>query len=192
MKVSIGAKPLVFTTPVWVITTYDPDGRTNAMTASWGGICCSRPPCVSVSLRKATATYGYLTARGAFAVNVTSAEQLAAADFFGTVSARDVDKIQAVGMTAIASDLVDAPYLAEMPMVLECRLLHQLEIGLHTLFVGEIADVKADPEVLGARGLPDPAKVRPVSYAPEVRLYHGLGELLGGVGDLAPSVKRRE
>jgi flavin reductase (DIM6/NTAB) family NADH-FMN oxidoreductase RutF len=192
MKVSIGAKPLVFTTPVWIITTFDPDGRANAMTASWGGICCSRPPCVSVSLRKATATYGYLTGRGAFAVNVPSSEQVAVADYFGTVSARDVDKIQAVGMTAIASDLVDAPYLAEMPMVLECRLLHQLEIGLHTLFVGEIVDVKADAEVLGAHGLPDPAKVRPMSYAPEVRLYHGLGEVLGRVGETARSVKHRE
>jgi len=191
MKVSIGARPLVFTTPVWVITTYDPDGRANAMTASWGGICCSRPPCVSVSLRKATATYGYLTARGAFAVNVPSEAHLEAADYFGTVSARDADKIREVGMTVVASELVDAPYLAEMPMVLECRLLHQLEIGLHTLFVGEIVDIKADPEVLGARGLPDPAKLRPVSYAPEVQLYHGLGERLGGVGDLARSLKRR-
>jgi flavin reductase (DIM6/NTAB) family NADH-FMN oxidoreductase RutF len=192
MKVSIGAKPLVFTTPVWIVSTYDGDGRANAMTASWGGICCSKPPCVSVSLRKATATYGYLTARGAFAVNVPSAEQVAVADYFGKVSGRDVDKIRAVGMTAVASDLVDAPYLAEMPMVLECRLLHQLEIGLHTLFVGEIVDVKADREMLGERNLPDPEKIRPITYAPEVRLYHGLGERLGRSGELAKTVRPRE
>ena len=178
MKVSIGAKPLVFTTPVWLITTYDHDGRANAMTASWGGICCSRPPCVSVSLRKATATYGYLVARGAFAVNVPAAEQVAVADFFGKVSGRDVDKIAAAGLTAVPGDRVDAPFLAEMPMALECRLLHQLEIGLHTLFVGEILDIKVDPAVLGDRGLPDPEKVRPISYAPEIRRYHGLGPLL--------------
>lgn len=188
MKVSIGAKPLVFVTPVWVVTTWDPDGRANAMTASWGGICCSKPPCVSVSLRKATATYGFLSARGAFAVNVPSADQVAVADYFGKVSGRDVDKIREAGMTVVASDLVDAPYLAEMPMVLECRLLHTLEIGLHTLFVGEIVDVKADREVLGERGLPDPARVRPISYAPEVRLYHGLGEPLGRSGELAKTV----
>ena len=28
------------------------------MTIAWGGICCSIPPCVTISLRKATYTYG--------------------------------------------------------------------------------------------------------------------------------------
>lgn len=188
MKVSIGAKPLVLTTPVWIIATYDPDGRANAMTASWGGICCSRPPCVSVSLRKATATYGYLTAREAFTVGVPSDAQAAAADYFGSVSGRDVDKIAAAGMTAVPSEHVDAPLLDELPLTLACRLLHTLEIGLHTLFVGEIVDIKADDGVLDERGLPDPAKVRPFSYAPEARLYHGLGDLLGKAGALAGSI----
>ncbi len=188
MKKSIGARPLVFTTPVWVVATYDPEGRPNAMTASWGGICCSRPPCVSISLRKATATYGYLTARKAFTVGVPSEAQLAAVDYFGKASGRDVDKIAAAGMTTHASDLVDAPIINELPMTLECRLIHTLEIGLHTLFVGEILDIKADEAVLGECGLPDPAKVRPVSYAPEVRLYHGLGGLLGSAGSLASRI----
>lgn len=188
MKQSIGARPLVFTTPVWVVATYDPEGRPNAMTASWGGICCSRPPCVSVSLRKATATYGYLEARAAFTVGVPSESQLAAVDYFGRVSGRDVDKISTAGMSVVSSELVDAPIINELPMVLECRLEHTLEIGLHTLFVGEILDIKADEAVLGERGLPDPDRLRPVSYAPEVRLYHALGSPLGRAGDLASQI----
>ena len=188
MKRSIGARPLVFTTPVWLVATYGPDGRANAMTASWGGICCSRPPAVAVSLRRATATYGYLVERGAFTVNVPSEDQVAVADYLGTVSGRDVDKLAATGLTAVRSELVDAPWLAECPLVLECRLAHRLEIGLHTLFVGEIQDVKADEGVLDERGLPDPAKVRPFSYAPDVRGYHGLGRHLGRSGSLAKQV----
>jgi flavin reductase (DIM6/NTAB) family NADH-FMN oxidoreductase RutF len=184
MKHSLGARPLVFTTPVWVVATYDDDGRANAMTASWGGICCSRPPCVSVSLRQATATYGYLRRRQAFTVGVPSEDQVAAADLFGTVTGREVDKLAAAGMTAEPSGLVDAPLIAELPMTLECRLVHTLEIGLHTLFVGEILDVKAEETVLGEGGLPDPGRLRPISYAPEIRLYHGLGELLGRSGTL--------
>ena len=58
MKKSLGAKTLVYPTPVLVICTYDNEGKPNAMTAAWGGICCSSPPCVAVSLRKATYTYG--------------------------------------------------------------------------------------------------------------------------------------
>ncbi len=190
MKTSIGARPLVYTTPVWVVATYDPDGKANAMTASWGGICCSRPPSVAVSLRRATATYGFLSSRRAFTVNVPSEELAAVADYFGSVSGRDVDKLATAGITAVASELVDAPVLEEFPLVLECRLAHTLEIGLHTLFVGEIVDIKAEEAVLGERGLPDPERVRPFSYAPELRRYHALGRELGRSGVLAREITR--
>ncbi len=179
MKRSLGAKTLAYTSPVWVIGTYGDDGRANVMTASWAGICCSKPPCVSVSLRKATSTYGCLVARRAFTVGVPSSDQVREVDYFGTVSGHEVDKLAATGFTAVASDLVDAPFLAELPLVLECRLLHTLEIGLHTLFVGEIVDVKADEAVLDPRGLPDPEKVKPFVYLTEVQHYHGLGPRLG-------------
>ncbi len=179
VKRSLGARALAFTTPVWVIGTYDESGRPNVMTASWAGICCSRPPSVAVSLRRATYTYGCLTARKAFTVGVPDSGHAAAADFFGIASGRDVDKLAAAGLTAVASEVVDAPYVAELPLVLECRLSHTVELGLHTLFVGEILDVKADEEVLGEDGLPVPERVRPFSYAPETRAYHALGERLG-------------
>jgi flavin reductase (DIM6/NTAB) family NADH-FMN oxidoreductase RutF len=79
----------------------------------------------------------------------------------------------------VESILVDAPYVREFPLILECRLLHTLEIGLHTLFVGEILDVKADEEVLGDKGFPDIEKVRPIIFGPEIRTYHGIGKYLG-------------
>ena len=72
MKKSIGAKTLVYPTPAFVIGTYDKDGRPNVMTAAWAGICCSKPPCVGVSLRKARYSYDNIVARKAFTVNVPS------------------------------------------------------------------------------------------------------------------------
>ena len=54
MKKSLGAKALVFTTPTWIIGTYDKNGKPNGATVAWGGIVCSKPPCVGISLRKAT------------------------------------------------------------------------------------------------------------------------------------------
>ena len=77
------------------------------------------------------------------------------------------------------SKVVDAPYAAEFPLVLECRLLHTLEIGLHTQFVGEIIDVKADANVLAADGLPDIMKIKPLIFDTGHRGYHGVGPLLG-------------
>ena len=58
MKKSLGAKTILYPTPVLVVGTYDLNGKPNVMTAAWGGICCSVPPCVAVSLRKATYSYG--------------------------------------------------------------------------------------------------------------------------------------
>jgi flavin reductase (DIM6/NTAB) family NADH-FMN oxidoreductase RutF len=70
MKRSLGAKTLVFPTPTWIVGTFDKEGKPNGMTAAWGGICCSDPPCVAVSLRKATYSYGSLIERKAFTVSV--------------------------------------------------------------------------------------------------------------------------
>ncbi|HSQ39228.1 MAG TPA: flavin reductase family protein, partial [Anaerolineales bacterium] len=121
MKTSRGAKTIVYPTPVFIVGTYDDADKPNLMAAAWGGICCSRPPCVSVSLRKATYTYGNIVARGAFTVNIASEQYVKEADYVGLVSGRDVDKFAAAGLTPVKSDLVDAPYVAEFPMVLECK-----------------------------------------------------------------------
>jgi flavin reductase (DIM6/NTAB) family NADH-FMN oxidoreductase RutF len=191
MLQSIGARPLVFATPVWVIGTYDSSNRPNVMTASWGGICCSQPPCINVCLRKATYSFAGLVEHAAFTVNVPSEQLARETDFFGRASGRRTDKLAVAGLTAVRSEIVDAPYVAELPMVLECTLRHTLEIGLHTMFVGEILDIKAAPEVLDARGVPDPEKVRPFVYSPEARKYHGLGAYLGDGGALGRELMER-
>lgn len=179
MKKSFGPKTLVYPTPVWVVGTYDRGGKPNAMTIAWGGICCSVPPCIAISLRKATYTYDNVVQRKAFTVNVPSEAQAEAADYFGLVSGKNVDKFVATGLTPVRGDVVDAPYVEEFPMVLECKLIQTVEIGLHTQFIGEIMDVKADESVLNERGLPDIEKIRPFVFCPELRNYHKIGGCLG-------------
>jgi flavin reductase (DIM6/NTAB) family NADH-FMN oxidoreductase RutF len=179
MKISLGAKPLVFPTPVWIVGSYDEEGKPNVMAAAWGGICCSRPPCIAVSLRKATYSYGNIVSRKAFTVGVPSEEHVREADYIGIVSGRDTDKFASARLTPVRSALVDAPYVGEFPLVLECRLLHAIELGLHTQFVGEILDVKAEESARDANGHLDIEKVRPILFEPEVRTYHGVGRLLG-------------
>ncbi len=179
MKKSLGARTLAFPTPVWVVATYDQTGRPNAMTAAWAGICCSKPPAVAVSLRKATYSYGNIVLRQAFTVNIPSEAHIKEADYLGMASGRDQDKFARARLTAVKSELVDAPYIKEFPLILECKVIHTLEIGLHIQFIGEILDVKADQAVLGDKGLPEMEKVRPAIFGPEVRSYHGIGSYLG-------------
>ena len=120
---SLGAKTLAQPCPVWVIGSYDAAGKPNVMTASWAAICCSQPPMVTVSLRKATYTYGSIMESKAFTVNIPSEEFVSAAAYFGSVSGRDVDKFAASGLTPVKSALVNAPYIKEFPLVLECKLV---------------------------------------------------------------------
>ncbi len=177
MKKSLGASVVRLLAPVWVVGSYDAAGKPNAMTASWAGICCSRPPCVAVSLRRATYSYSALVARRAFTVNIPPASFATEADYLGIASGRDGNKLARAGFTAVSSDLVDAPYLAEFPLVMECKVLHIVEIGLHVQFIGEIMDVKAEESVLDAAGAPDPDKARPFALAMDG--YRALGEHLG-------------
>jgi flavin reductase (DIM6/NTAB) family NADH-FMN oxidoreductase RutF len=179
MKRSLGAKALVHPTPVWVIGTYDSEGKPNVMTAAWAGICSSDPPCVYVSVRKVRATFENLMARRAFTVNVPSEAQIREADYFGLVSGKKTDKFAATGLTPVRGDQVDAPYVKEFSLVLECRVIQTVDLGIHTQFIGEVLDVKADEAVLGDDGLPDIKKINPMVYTPESRLYYGIGSCLG-------------
>ena len=179
MKISVGAKTLLFPTPVLMVGTYDQDGKPNLMNAAWGGICCSQPPCVAVSLRAATYSHAAILERKAFTVGIACEARMVEADFVGIASGRNLDKFATAGLTPVRSEIVDAPYAQEFPVVLECRLLHVVEIGLHTQFIGEIVDVKADSEVLGADGLPDIARIKPLIFDTAHKGYHGVGCRLG-------------
>jgi len=179
MKRSLGRKTLILPAPVWVVGTYDADGLPNIMTAAWGGICCSKPPSVCVSLREATFTYRAIVDREAFTVNVPTAAQAKVADYLGLVSGRDVDKFAAVGLTPVRSERVDAPLVEEFPLNAECALTHTIRIGLHTLFVGEIRDVKADASILNAEDRPSMEKLAPSVFSTGDAAYYAIGESVG-------------
>ncbi len=99
MKKSLGARTLLFPTPVLMVGTFDGNGKPNLMNAAWGGICSSQPPCVSVSLRKARHSHAAIVERKAFTVGIASEEWMAEADYVGIVSGADVDKFVAAGLT---------------------------------------------------------------------------------------------
>lgn len=179
MKKSLGAKTLLYPAPVFIVGSYDKEGKPNAMNAAWGGLCCSSPPCVAVALRKATYTYGNLMEKKAFTVNIPSEEYAREADYFGTVSGSKENKFDKTGLTPVKSELVDAPYIKEFPLNLECKILHIIEIGLHTQFIGEIIDVKIDASLQGNEQQPVIERLKPMLYAPDNNAYYGVGKYIG-------------
>ena len=88
MLISFGPRAYIVPAPVLMVGTYDAQGKPNVMTADWGGICCSKTPCVSVSLRRVTWTCQSLQQRKAFTISIPSRSMVGKADIVGLVSGR--------------------------------------------------------------------------------------------------------
>jgi flavin reductase (DIM6/NTAB) family NADH-FMN oxidoreductase RutF len=190
LKKSIGVGTLSVPSPVWIVGTYDNIGKPNIMTAAWGGICNSRPPCVYVSLRKATYSHGNIMRRNAYTVSIPGEDYWREADYIGMATGRDTDKFQDTEITSVKSNVVDAPYVSEFPLVLECRVKEVVELGLHTMFVGEIMDVKANQNVL-TNNKPDIQKIRPILFGSGDRGYHSVGDRIGDAFTMKTPPKKR-
>ncbi len=152
MKRLIGPQSLFFPNPVFVVSSYDADDRANAITLAWGGVASSNPPSISIAVRPSRYSYRNIMERKAFTVNLPAVDQAKQVDYFGLVSGRDVDKFKATGLTAIKANEVDAPLIAEFPYNMECVVTYSLDLGSHTLFIGEVKQIHAAEHLLGENG----------------------------------------
>lgn len=176
--VSLGARPFAVPAPVFLVGSYDADGKPNIMTASWGGLCASQPPCLAVSLSKARWSFAALEERRAFTVSIPSTTMAAHADYAGITSGRNENKFAALGLTPVPAEHVDAPYVGECPVTIELRVVHTLELGSHQQFVGEIMDVKIHQSCLDSQGNPRMDALDPLLFAPLIREYWSVGRMV--------------
>jgi flavin reductase (DIM6/NTAB) family NADH-FMN oxidoreductase RutF len=179
MKRSFGARAVAYPLPVFVVGTYDHKGKPDAMVAAWGGICSSDPPSIAISIRPSRYTYINLMEKMAFTISIPTTDHMAKADFFGIASGANTDKFAATGLTPLRAEYVDAPCIAEFPVVLECRVTKQVKIGSHTQFIGEILDVKIDESMLDADGKPDLARLRLIGFDVFRSEYYTTGPVVG-------------
>ncbi len=179
MKKSLGSKPFAVPTPVWAVGAYDVNGKPNAMIAAWGGIVCSQPPSMGVSLRENRHTYEGILKHEAFTISVADEAHAAQADYLGIDSGKEIDKFAATGLTPVKSEVVDAPYIEEFPLIVECRLTQAVNVGVHIQLIGEIVDVKVDEDKLKKDKFPDIELIRPLIFTPGSQEYHGIGQLVG-------------
>lgn len=192
MKISLGPEPMALPSPVWVVGSYGTNEQPNIMVAAWGGICSSAPPCLAISIKKTRATHANIVQHRAFTINVPSRNFLAETDYAGSISGISVDKFSAAGLTAVKSRVVNAPYIYEFPLVLECKVLHALDIGAHTQFIAQIIDVKAEENVLGKNGFPLAEKIDPLIGSACERAYYALGEYLDQAGSPGATLLEKE
>ena len=172
---NFGAKPFSYPQPVWIIATYDENGRPNAMNAAWGGI--SEMHEVSVCLSPEHKTCKNFAITGAFTISMADAAHVAGCDYVGIVSGnKDNDKFAKAGFTATKSELVNAPIINELAVCMECRVV---SFDRETCILkGEIVNVSVDEAAI-TDGKVDVGKVQPICFDPFNNTYHVIGEKVG-------------
>lgn len=191
MHHALGPQPFALPSPVWLVGVYDAQRQPNIMACAKGGLCCSLPPCLAISVRRNNWTYRALLDSGVFTVSIPDVSLAPQVDFCGMISGEAEDKFAALGFTPVCGDHVDAPYVAECPVILELAVRHTLELGSHVQFVGEIMDVRVSEACLRSDGLPDPSVINPLLYAPLVREYYSPGAFVSRAFAVGKTVKRK-
>ncbi len=182
---------LVVPRPIAWVSTRSPEGQRNLAPFSYFAGVAATPFLVSVSVGSRGGvekdTLRNIRATGAFCVNVATEPQLAAMNETSGEYGPEVDEFAHAGVAAAQAESVDAPYVAECPAVLECRLFKVVELdgAPNTLVIGEVLRVRLADSVPLAPGtlFADTAALRPVG-----RLW---GDLYATVGEM-PALKRPE
>ena len=153
----------------------------NLITVAWTGIVCSKPPMLSVSLRKERFSHDIIARTGEFTLNLIGRELCRAMDFCGVKSGRQVDKFSALHLTPIAAPgLSAAPAVAQVPAFLSCRLHSITELGSHDLFLADIVQVSVQDRYFRPDGSIDESAMELVSYIHGQ--YYATGDPLGFFG----------
>ncbi len=86
----------------WMLLAYKNNDKTNAMTASWGGMgFLWNKPVVFTFIRPQRYTFDFSENQGSYTINFLPETQRAALNLCGKKSGRDMDKIAAAGLHPI-------------------------------------------------------------------------------------------
>ena len=186
MKKNFGVKNWMFPMPVLMIGTYNEDGSPDMMNAAWGGITLENE--ITICIDTAHRTWANIAKRKAFTVAFGTVDTVAACDYLGIVSGNDVaDKVAKSGLTAVKSGFVDAPVMAELPLVLECTLVSMNDENCNV--VGRIVNCAVEESAL-TDGKPDAAKMKPVCFDPCQHVYRLMGETVAKAFSCGKALKK--
>lgn len=121
-------------------------GRRNVMTASFFAESSHVPVLLRVAVSPATLTHELVSASGWFGLSVLGRGQERLALHCGTVSGRSEPKLERLRLAHRAGEN-GVPLLPGCLTTSACRVVERVELGDHTLFVGEIASSFRQPSL---------------------------------------------
>jgi flavin reductase (DIM6/NTAB) family NADH-FMN oxidoreductase RutF len=106
----------------WMLIAASKGDKTNAMTASWGGVGIMwNKPVAYIAIRQTRYTKEFVDASDKLSLNFFGEKFRKELAYFGKVSGRDEDKIAKTGMKVSVND--GAPVFDDAETVLVCRKL---------------------------------------------------------------------
>lgn len=117
------------------------DGKTNGQIANTVNQVTAEPAQITIAINKLNLTHDYIRASGVFSASVLSQiVPMKMIGQFGFHSGRDIDKFDGIN---VKTGLTGAPIVMDYSVAyLEARVVGELDVGTHTLFVGEISDAQ--------------------------------------------------
>lgn len=167
----------IFPMPVLMVATYNEDGSVNVMNAAWGTM--QERGLVALNLTETHKTVQNIKARGAFSVSIADAKHVVEADYFGVVSGKtEPKKFEKSGLSAVKSELVDAPIINEFPLCLECEFVEYQHNEYGVGVIGKVVNVTADESVMRGDKV-DMSLVDAIAFDPYTHGYYRVSERVG-------------
>jgi flavin reductase (DIM6/NTAB) family NADH-FMN oxidoreductase RutF len=173
---------VLYPTPVVLATSVDEVGKPNVCTLAASGILSGKPPHVSISIRPSRYSHELISRTREYAINIPTANIVKETDYCGIVSGRTIDKFEVTKLTPIKATKVKPPIIKQCPISLECKVKDIINLGSHSVFVGEVVNVNVDENVFDQSKNIVYEKLKPITWNPITEEYHGLGERLGKEG----------
>lgn len=130
------AKPAIhkFSYGLFVISSKKGD-KINAQAANTAFQITSDPVKVAIGINKNNLTWEYISESEVFSINFLGKDQINTVKHFGFQSGRKVDKFNNVPYFKAKTG---APILENCLAWLECQVQHKVDVGTHTIFVGQV------------------------------------------------------
>jgi flavin reductase (DIM6/NTAB) family NADH-FMN oxidoreductase RutF len=124
---------------LYVLGTTDGADRRNGMTVNWVTQVSFVPKLVAVSVERTAFTHELLLVRGVFALNLSRQDDRAVVRKF--TKPVEVDLVaRTLNGFAFHHGVTGAPILDQAVAYVDCEVREQVEVGDHTMFVGEVVD----------------------------------------------------
>ena len=190
-KVQMGPQTLIYPMPTFLVGA-NVDDKPNFMAVAWSGIANGAPPMVAVAIRPRRYTHRGIRQNWTFSVNIPSVDLVKETDYCGIVSGAEVDKVAACNFTVFYGKLGNAPLIEQCPINLECRVVQILELGSHSLIVGQVEETHISEDCL-TDSQPDVTKVKPFIFTTmPAQNYQAFGEVIAKAFSIGREVQAKE